>query len=191
MRWHVYLSPRLLLVVVGFISAGCVAPGSSIGRISVAGEIVSKNGEPVPNEKIEIVLPAAYGLGGLDKYFGEPEDYGNRTQTYDLTTGPNGKFAQPLGEHVYHISFWLLPPLGGFPRRPPPPFLLIRLPDRGDEVYAIETWSGEFKVLDISGEELEASSSMLFDFESRVTDEDSEEFRGTRAILSMTIRDKE
>jgi hypothetical protein len=54
------------------------------------------------------------------------------------------------GPFVYHISFWLLPPLGAFPRHPPTPFFFALLPDAPDEVYLIGFPRGpvEYKVFE-------------------------------------------
>ena len=185
-----FLALLLIGIPTVFSLSGCVAPGSSIGRVSVAGELVAADGAPIANESIEIVLPAAYGLGGVDRYFGDAENYGHKTETFRLATGPDGTFEALLGERVYHISYWLLPPIGGFPRRPPPPFIILQLPDRGSESYAIQTWNGEYKAFDSNGTELSLDETAIVQLQSEIIEWDSEQAAGTRADLLLVIKDE-
>jgi hypothetical protein len=46
---------------------------------------------------------------------------------------------------VYHISFWLLPPLGPLPRHPPPPVFSVSFSATPDEVYLVGFDKGVFR----------------------------------------------
>jgi hypothetical protein len=147
----------LLLVAV----EGCVVPGSATGRLSIRGSLKLTTGEPLANRDIQFILPAAYGLGGLDLVLNEPEDFGHHDQVFTVTTGPHGEFSHELGDHLYHVSVWLLPPLGPFPRHPPPPFLLARDRSFPGEYYAIQTHDGQFKVFTSGGAELSLARAQV------------------------------
>jgi hypothetical protein len=47
-----------------------------------------------------------------------------------LTTDSTGSFSHIFDPSIYHITFFLLPPLGAFPRQPPKPFYGVHLPSR-------------------------------------------------------------
>ena len=72
------MRPAIIVIsslLVLFLSA-CVAPGSSMGRIAVSGQLIDPSGQAVADEEVQIVLPATYGLGGLDLVLNEPSDFG-------------------------------------------------------------------------------------------------------------------
>ena len=113
---------------------GCAAPGSKIGRVGFSATV-----ERVPTPvktRIEITLPKDYGLGGFDRVFPGPEAFGHRDQTAsaELSGEPVKIDFPPL---VYHITFWLLPPLGAFPRHPPPPMYWVSFSDAPEEIYLL------------------------------------------------------
>jgi len=136
------------LAMVLAAAAGCVAPGSAIGRLGFSGSIVTESVPPL-SPSIQVTLPKHYGLGGLDPYFGQPEDYGHRDQTVTVQV-QDGKFSVDFPPVVYHVSVWLLPPLGAFPRHPPSPTFFVYFSDTPDEVYLVGIDRGTFryKVLD-------------------------------------------
>ena len=175
-------------LLILFLSA-CVAPGSSMGRIAVSGQLIDRSGQAVADEEVQIVLPATYGLGGLDLVLNEPSDFGRNDQLFELITNADGRFEQDLGLQVYHMSFWILPPLGGFPKRPPAPFVLLRFPERGDEIYAVQTWNGQYHIVDSLGASLDAESAPIVISGAIEMKWDSEEFRGTRSEIDLQIRD--
>jgi len=170
---------------------GCVAPGSSTGRLAVAGELVDPDGNAVADEEVQIVLPADYGLGGLDLVLNEPTDFKQEDQSFVLVTDSRGMFEQNLGYWVYHMDFWLLPPLGGFPKRPPPPLFLIRFPERGDEVYAVQTWNGKLQVVDSLGVVLDSELApvRLRSAKNRKWDDQELGLSGTRSEIGFQIRE--
>lgn len=85
---------------------------------------------------IEVTLPKNYGLGGLDRAFGESEDYGSKNVTVTVPVSA-GTFAIEFPPVAYHITFWLLPPLGAFPRHPPSPVYVASFSDAPHEVYLV------------------------------------------------------
>ncbi len=158
---------RLLFLVVLILSIfnyfGCVAPGSSVGRVSIDGTLVSVTDEPIPDKEIQIILPAAYGLGRLDLIMNKPDDFGHKDEQFFVITDSARNFHYVIGDRLYHVSCWWLPPVGCFPKRPPAPFLLVRLSDSSNEYYAIETYNGEFKVYSLEGNEIPLADSSLLE----------------------------
>ncbi|WP_445772774.1 hypothetical protein [Shewanella sp.] len=167
---------------------GCVAPGSAIGNLKISGSVVSSADKPVANKQIEFMLPAAYGLGGLDLLMNSPEDFGYTDHRFVAKTDENGNFEVNLGERIYHISFWLLPPLGGFPSRPPAPFLFARFPDSESEYYAIQTHDGSFKIYNYSGKEIPLAESLLKEISAINKEGDNTEFRETIGVIKLKLR---
>jgi hypothetical protein len=178
-----------LLLLVG-LQPGCVAFGSSSGHLSVRGTLTSDQGQPLANEVLELLLPAAYGLGGLDLAMNRPEDFGHHDQDFTTTTGPNGEFAFDLGMHVYHINFWLIPPLGGFPRHPPAPFVLVRIFNMPGEYYAVQTRDGKFKVFTDDGEELTLNQARLSSLEASSESGSGEDGPWTAGVIDFQVRTK-
>lgn len=129
--------------------------------MSVRGSLEAAAGERLPDREIEILLPAEYGLGGLDHVLNEPEDFGNQDRVYRFRTDSKGEFAHALGKHLFHITCWILPPVGCFPDNPPPPFFLVRFPSLPGEYYAVWTRDGDFKVFTSGGQELPLAESRL------------------------------
>jgi hypothetical protein len=123
--------------------------------------LASTSGQRLADRKLQFILPAAYGLGGLDLVLNEPEDFGHQDRSFSVTTDSAGEFSYDLGDHTYHANCWILPPLGCFPRTPPPPFLLVRMPALPGEHYAVQTHDGEFKVFTAAGLEVPLSESNL------------------------------
>ena len=120
--------------------AGCAAPGSALGRIGISGTIVS--GQPL--ESMQVTLPKSYGLGGLDLLMNKPEDFGN-TDRQVVVHVADGQFSYEFQPIVYHITFWLLPPLGPFPRHPPEPFFTVAFSSTPDELYLMGFEKGVFR----------------------------------------------
>jgi hypothetical protein len=175
-----------LLLLVG-LQLACVAPGSSSGHLSVRGTLTSDQGQPLANEELQLLLPATYGLDGLDLVMNEPEDFGHRDQVFTTTTGSNGEFFYDLGTRIYHMSFWLIPPLGGFPRHPPAPFVLVRVTSMPDEYYAVQTQDGKFKVFTDDGEELTIDRARLSNLEASKETGSGENGRWTVGIIDLQI----
>lgn len=140
-----YATSRVvLLAALAAGLVGCMAPGTKTGHLAVGGTLVDEGDNPLQDETVEFILPAAYGLGGLDPYFREPADYGHSDRRFSATTDPQGPFRYDLGRTMYHATMWFIPPLGMLPRRPPAPVLFVRVPRCGGEFYAVATGNGTF-----------------------------------------------
>jgi len=137
------------------------------------------------NETIEFILPAEYGLGGLDPYFGKPEDYGHHDRRFSTMTDSNGEFRYNVGRTVYHVTMFLIPPLGALPRRPPAPFLLVRVRRYADEYYAVQTWNGRFKAYTTDAHELPLEQASLVQLEARSIKDEKVNGRATVALLAL------
>ena len=155
-----FVRTATIIVVAGFTSA-CLAPGSALGQVSLEGTAEWVGGQPIPDQELEFILPAAYGLGGLDLILNTPEDFGREHFRFSTMTNEHGEFSYDLGNRVYHVTCWLLPPVGCFPRTPPPPYLLVRVPGLDDEYYAINTYDGKFKIYTADGKERTVDSAAL------------------------------
>ena len=177
------------LLLVG-VQPGCVAAGSSSGHLLVRGTLTSDRGHPLAHEELQLLLPAAYGLGGLDLTISEPEDFGHRDQAFTTTTGLNGEFSYDLGTRIYHINFWLIPPLGGFPRRPPAPFVLLRVTSMPGEYYAVQTRDGKFKVFTDEGDELTLDRARLSSLETSSEYGSGENGLWTAGVIDLQVLTK-
>jgi hypothetical protein len=169
------------------LQPGCVAPGSSSGRLSVRGTLTSDQGQPLANEELQLLLPAAYGLGGLDLVIHKPEDFGQHDQIFKATTGRSGEFFFDLGTRIYHMNVWLIPPLGGFPRHPPAPFVLVRVSSMPGEYYAVQTHDGKFKVFTDYGDELTLDQARLSGLEASVEFGSGENGRWTAGVIDLQV----
>ncbi|MBW2418760.1 MAG: hypothetical protein JRH19_09455 [Deltaproteobacteria bacterium] len=144
----------------------------------------------MPALDVEFILPASYGLGGLDLAMNEPEDFGHQDESFRIKTGGDGEFSLELGAHVYHVDCWILPPVGCFPRNPPAPFLLVRMPALRDEYYAVQTNDGHFSVYTLYGAELTLSEAYLVDLSARSESRRSEDTRTTVGIIDFSFPDE-
>jgi hypothetical protein len=177
----------LAFLLLVSLQPGCVAPGSSSGHLSVRGTLTSDQGQPLANEELQLLLPAAYGLGGLDLVIHKPEDFGLHDQVFTATTGANGEFFYDLGARIYHMSFWLIPPLGGFPRYPPAPFVLVRVSSMPGEYYAVQTRDGKFKVFTDYGDELTLDQARLSGLEASKESGSGENGRWTAGVIDLQV----
>ena len=177
----------LAFPLVVSLQLACVAPGSSSGHLSVRGTLTSDQGEPLASEELQLLLPAAYGLGGLDLANHTPEDFGHRDQVFTTTTGPNGEFFYDLGIRIYHVNAWLIPPLGGFPRHPPAPFVLVRFTGMPGEYYAVQTQNGKFKVFTDEGNELALDQARLSGLEASKESGSGENGPWTAGIIDLQV----
>jgi len=116
---------------------GCAAPGSGIVQIAVTGTLLDATSKPIAGRNIDLCLPKEYGLAGLDAKWGQPENYGHRDQKATVVTSSQGVFTNTFNPVSYSMVFWLLPPLGGFPRHPPEPFVFLRFPPVTNEYWSV------------------------------------------------------
>ena len=124
---------RSAVVLLALLLSACAAPGSKIGRIALSGTVSES---PSDSLSLEVTLPKHYGLGGLDLIMSSPEDFGHKDQTVQVEV-VEGRFSFQFPPLAYHATFWLLPPLGAFPKQPPEPAYFVRFSDTPDEVYLV------------------------------------------------------
>ena len=185
---HRELTTAILLVTL--LLQGCVAPGSSIGNVWVRGEVMSEARAPLPEQKVHMLLPATYGLGGLDLVLNQPGDFGQEDEWFVLRTDENGQFEQDLGTRVYHVSCWILPPVGCYPKAPPAPFVVLRIAAAPDQVYAIQTGSGEYRIFTQSGEEISLEQSRASEITASSEIEQGTELRATRSTIRVRLKEE-
>lgn len=181
----------LFSVIISFVLIqGCVAPGSAIGNLKIQGEIYTNLGSPISGRELEFILPASYGLGGLDLVLNKPEDFGHKDQRFTVITDHEGKFEYDFGPQGYHMGCWLLPPVGCFPKRPPAPFLLVRFPENLNEYYAIQIWDGQFNIYTFTGEEVKLADSQLEAFTAYDIAGENPDWPETIGVIELKIKPK-
>jgi len=126
----------LLLLFLCF-TFKCAIPGSGLTMVAVDGIIFDEKDNPDQNFAIEFILPAGYGLSGLDAYWGKPEDYGHTDQGCVLESDSLGRFKYSFEPTTYSISCLIIPPLGALPRYPPKPYIAFRFTDYPNQIYAL------------------------------------------------------
>lgn len=182
------MKPLRTLILIAFVLSpftGCVAPGSAIGHVSLRGSLESHSGEGLADRKIQFILPATYGLGGLDLVLHKPEDFGHHDHYFGTVTDANGQFSYDLGMHVYHADCWILPPVGCFPKAPPPPLVLMRVPSFPDEHYAIDTRKGQFKVFTVTRHERPLAEAALAELKAHAESLSKDGVRSTVGIINL------
>ena len=139
----------IFVIISSVLIQGCAAPGSALGRVSINGVVNELNSEGL---ELKLVLDKNYGMGGPDSYFGTPEDYGYKDKINVVEINEDGKFHGEELDVVYHRTFLLLPPLGGFPKKPPKPYYFLEFSNKKSETYLVgESKNGfDYKVYDKS-----------------------------------------
>ncbi len=112
--------------VVVLVLAACALPGSALTQVGVAGRVIDADGVPVVGERIDVMLPAGYGLAGFDRVMGAPADYGHHPMSANVVTDGDGRFSYRFPQTTYSVTFLLIPPLGSFPRKAPQPVVAVR-----------------------------------------------------------------
>ena len=134
LRWLCVLS------FLAALAAGCALPSRSVGHVSLLGSLESAAKQPLANREVAVMVPAEYGLGAVDLRFPNSTDtLLHQDENYKAVTDANGKFEIDLGDRDYNTNFWLLPPLGRLPRRPPPVYFRLQVPSIPGERYAVAT----------------------------------------------------
>jgi hypothetical protein len=118
---------------------GCTIPSSSATHVSVSGQVFSTGGEPLVGKRIELILPAEYGLSELDTSHGRPEEFGHQAQRVVVVTDSLGSFSYSFAPVTYTTPFWFLPPMGTLFKHPPEPFFVLRFAENSDydESYSV------------------------------------------------------
>jgi hypothetical protein len=127
----------LLLVAVLMSAVGCALPGSATTQVVISGQLLDDQGRGQSGKAIEFTLPAEYGMSEIDREHGSAEDFGRRSQRHTAVTDFLGSFSARFAPVDYSTAWWVLPPLGRFPRVPPDPMVLIRVLDSPSTWYQI------------------------------------------------------
>ncbi len=123
-----------IFVALLLLLSSCAAPGSALGKVGIRANISL----PLESDlRLRITLDESYGLGSIDRYFGKPEDYGHKDQVTVLTMKPDGSFEDQIFEVLYHVTYFILPPLGPIPRKAPKPYYIIEFSNIKDEIYVV------------------------------------------------------
>lgn len=128
----------LLVCLLSALFTACAIPRSKQTHLNISGQILDAEGMPLANQKVEVVLPATYGLNDLDMDLGSPESYGQSDLRHTVTTDASGTFTCSFSPLKYTATTYILPPLGSFPRKPPEPLFYLRLADSPGWYYAIK-----------------------------------------------------
>jgi hypothetical protein len=116
---------------------GCGFPGSGLTRIGVEGKVVAEDGSPLAHEMMVWILPAGYGLAGLDR-LSPPGMFGHKTQEGSVRTDDKGRFSHMFEPVTYSMVFYIIPPGLVLPLWPPKPALGLRLPNRSNDLCVVE-----------------------------------------------------
>ena len=120
-----YKSELKIFLLISLIS--CSLPNSKLASVSINATVVDATGKVIPNKRMEITLPASYGMREIDMEYSEPEEIEKREQTVIVQTDLTGTFSHTFESVSYNTAYWWLPPLGNFPKEPPRPSFVIRM----------------------------------------------------------------
>lgn len=129
------LTTNLLLSCL--LLSSCSYPNSKLASVSINARLLDTNGQPLSNKKLEVTLPASYGMQEIDLEYSEPEEIGKIEQTAIVQTDLTGNFSHTFEPVTYNTAYWFLPPLGNFPKEPPKPSFVIKMLDTSNAVYSI------------------------------------------------------
>ncbi len=138
------IARRALLVpgVLFFLTA-CAIPGGLNTQVVVSGQLLDAQGRAQSGQAIELTLPAEYGMSEIDHEHGSAEEFGRRAQKRTAVTDFLGSFSAEFTPVEYSTAWWVLPPLGRFPRLPPEPMILIRVMDQPSTWYQVLLKDGD------------------------------------------------
>lgn len=187
------ISRLVVTLLIGTYCAltGCAAPGSMMGKVELSGMITDS--QSLQDLKVKVVLPETYGLGGLDRFFGKPSDYGNTDHVGVVGVNEKGEFDIAFGPIVYHAAFWLIPPLGFQPKYPPDPFLAIGVSDSPDQVYLVQKKWGKivYEVWDVAAKTripIEKASWRITDGSIEKTEYEYKEMKLNGKVMKLKIQ---
>lgn len=126
-----------IIVAVFFAPIGCALPGSAATQVVISGQLLDEQGRAQSGQTLEFTLPAEYGMSEIDHEHGSAEEFGRRSQRITAVTDVLGSFSARFAPVDYSTAWWVLPPLGRFPRVPPDPMVLIRMLDSPSIWYQV------------------------------------------------------
>lgn len=109
----------------------------------VKGRITTRDGHPLANETVDLVLGETFGLSASEAR--DPERFGNRTRFEQVTTDSNGEFSHSFGIVVYHIDVFYIPFPIRIPAGPPPLVFSMRFPRISSVPYLVHAREGWYK----------------------------------------------
>jgi hypothetical protein len=134
---------RLAIVAVCAVAGlGCAAPGSRLARIAISGTVIERDA-PIPIS-MEVALTPDYGFSRLDWMLSESKDRQQATPPV-IVEIVDGQFSHQFPPFAYHGTFFMLPPIGFYPRHPPPPTFTVSFSDASSEAYVIGFDRGTFR----------------------------------------------
>lgn len=131
------MNKNLTLIFCSLLLCSCSVPNSKLASVSINARIVDANDNPVANKKLEITLPASYGMKEIDLEYSEPEEIGKVEKSAIVKTDLSGNFSYTFPDVTYNTAYWFFPPLGNFPKEPPRPAFVIKMMDTANAVYSI------------------------------------------------------
>jgi len=132
----------LMLFLLAFTN-GCCLFGDTLTRSGVRGRLLYDNGKPVPNERIQLLVPAFYWKSCL---VGDDLMYG----TTVIHTGEDGSFSHIFEPKIFPATTCFIPPIS-FPGYPSKPNFAVFLPDR----------AGHGVVTDFHGKKLRSNAVQI------------------------------
>ncbi len=140
------------------VLSGCI-PGDAVGRRALRGTFENTAGQLPDSINVEILK-----LSDFNDLELSTDTWRNRTQTQINTRVAidSGSFIFRLPNVVYAGLVWILPPLGGIPKSPPPPACAIVFSNVPAQIYVVGMKDSQFL-------------SLIFDAQShkRIRNEDA------------------
>ena len=151
------LAPHCLSLLFCLLCfSSCALPGHSATSVSLSGQLLGSNNQPLPGKTIIITLPASYGLNDIDLSFGDAEEYSHTPQSAALVTDALGSFSYSFKPVTYSRFFWIIPPLGSLFSSPPEPFFFLSFPEKPQERLSVlvSKEKAELQLISASGARL-------------------------------------
>ena len=197
-RWLSARVPQVgATLFVALATVGCAAPGSRLTRVALNARLTRADGTPLANEKVELCLPARYGLAGLDARY-NPAIFGHKDQRVTATTSGTGEVRHVFDPVTYSLVVFFIPPGLVLPLRPPKPLFVLTLIDRPECRYVVGASKKRLEWRTRCAPGRSAPERALFiDGVSggyslrKLTGEDGRALRGWAADLTITFAEKD
>lgn len=123
-----------IIAACALASCSCAAPGTRVGSIAISGTVIDRDSTtPV---SLEVALAPDYGFSRLDLMMSEAEHPGQEKPP-TIVEIVDGKFSHEFPPFAYHAVFFILPPIGPYPRHPPAPRFTVIFSNAPDEAYIV------------------------------------------------------
>lgn len=124
---------RLLILIILTNLVGCVAPGSKITTFKFSADFYEDTKQDV---KLKVIFPGSYGYSDFDLKFVSQEALSKFDQVFEVSATNGVATTNDFGS-FYHVGVWLFPPIGAFPKEPPPPMFIIEFSNAEGELYLV------------------------------------------------------